>query len=214
MPGRTGYGIQQRLLDLQSPMAMIFVAEESSVSQTVLAMRSGAATVLQTPLSQQQVVVEFQAAICLSEQRAEHIQKVKEARRLLDALTARERETLPGVLSGRTNDAIAQDLSVSTRTIERRRRSILERLNADCFASAVWLIDVAEQPIYPFLEDHAEGNPMPFFPATPPFERARRSVPRPEPPPATNWQVESTAAIGSRPEPVGLAATPGHSQIF
>ena len=192
---------------------MIFVATESSVSQTVLAMRSGAATVLQTPLSPQQVAVEIQAAIRLSEKRAEHVQKVKEARRLLDELTPREQETLPGVLSGRTNDAIAHDLSVSTRTIERRRRSILERLNADCFASVVRLIDVAEQPIYPFLEDHAEGNPMPFIPATPRFERAQRSMPRAEPP-ATGWQVESTAAIGSRPEPVGLAATPGHAPIF
>lgn len=214
MPGRTGYGIQRRLLDLQSPMAMVFVAAESSVSQTVLAMRSGAATVLQTPLSPQQVAVEIQAAIQLSEKRAEHIEKVKEARRLLGALTPRERETLPGVLSGRTNDAIAHELSVSTRTIERRRRSILERLNADCFAAVVRLIDVAEQPIYPFLEDHAEGNPMPFIPATPQFERTRRSAPRSEPQPVAGWQVESTATIGSRSEPAGLAATPGHGPIF
>lgn len=214
MPGRTGYGIQRRLLDLQSPMAMVFVAAESSVSQTVLAMRSGAATVLQTPLSRQQVAVEIQAAIRLSEKRAEHIQKVKEARGLLDGLTPRERETLPGVLSGRTNDAIAHELSVSTRTIERRRRSILERLSADCFASVVRLIDMAEQPIYPFLEDHAEGDPMPFIPATPQIERIRRSMSRTEPQPVTGWQVESTEAIGSRPEPVGLAATPGHGPIF
>jgi len=214
MPGRTGYGIQRRLLDLQSPLAMVFIAAESSVSQTVLAMRSGAATVLQTPLSPQQVAVEIQAAIRLSEKRGEHIQKVKDARRLLGTLTPRERETLPGVLSGRTNDAIAHEHSVSTRTIERRRRSILERLNADCFASVVRLIDVAEQPIYPFLEDHVESTPKEIVPATPQSERTPRSLPRSEPQQLSGWQAESTAAIGSHPEPIGMAATPGHRQFF
>lgn len=155
MPGRTGYGIQRRLLDLESPLAVIFVAGSPSVSKTVLAVRSGAVTVLEEPFTAQQLAVEIREAIRISEKRRDHILAVKDARSRLATLTPREQETLPGVLRGRTNDAVANDLSVSTRTVERRRRSILERLGVDCFAEVVRLLAAAAQPVFPFLEGKA-----------------------------------------------------------
>ena len=152
MPGRIGYGIQRRLLDLESPLAVMFVTGSPSVSKTVLAVRSGAVNVLETPFTAQQLAVEIREALRISEKRREHILAVKDARSRLATLTPREQETLPGVLRGRTNDAVANDLSVSTRTVERRRRSILERLGVDCFTEVVRLLDAAAQPVFPFLE--------------------------------------------------------------
>lgn len=209
---RTDCSIQRLLLDGHSPLAVIFVATEASVSQTVLAMKLGAANVLQTPLSPQQLTVEIRDAVQLSEKRAEHIRKVKEARSLLDELTTRERETLPGVLSGRTNDSIASQLSVSTRTIERRRRSILERLGVDCFAAVVRVIDVAAQPLYPFLEDSAEPDSAIWTLYEEPVDRSRDrpAFAAAEVPPHADWQATSRAALTpSRMEPVGVARVSG-----
>jgi two-component system, LuxR family, response regulator TtrR len=195
MPGRTGYGIQRRLLEADSPLAVIFIAATPSVSQTVLAVRSGAVTVVEVPLTSQQLSVEIQEGLRISEKRREHILKVKDARSRVATLTQRERDTLPGVLRGKTNDAVAHDLSVSTRTIERRRRSILERLGVDCFAEVVSLLEMAGQPIFPFLEDrqvgeaagraHPEKEPG-GTPSTP------RQFFRSEPFPLANWQTGAT----------------------
>jgi len=124
----------------------------------VLAIRSGAVTVVETPMTSQQLAAEIQEALRISEKRWEHILAVRDARSRVATLTSREHDTLPGVLRGRTNDAVASDLSVSTRTIERRRRSILERLGVDCFAEVVHLLDTAGQPVFPFLEGRQAGD--------------------------------------------------------
>jgi FixJ family two-component response regulator len=197
MPSRTGYGIQRRLLDLESPLAVIFVSETPSVSKTVLAIRSGAVTVLEAPLTSQQLAGEIQEAVRISEQRRGHILAVKEARSRLATLTSRERETLPGVLRGRTNDAVAHDLSVSTRTIERRRRSILERLGVECFTEVVRLLDTAGQPVFPFLEGRLASE-------TPGLERSGKE---PGGTPSTSRQF-------FRSEPLSLANWQAGSPIF
>jgi two-component system response regulator FixJ len=158
VPGRVSNGIQRRLLELDSPLTVIFVATAPSVSKAVLAIRSGAVTVVETPMTSQQLAAEIQEALRISEKRWEHILAVRDARSRVTTLTSREHDTLPGVLRGRTNDAVASDLSVSTRTIERRRRSILERLGVDCFAEVVHLLDTAGQPVFPFLEGRQAGD--------------------------------------------------------
>lgn len=197
MPERIGNGIQRRLLDLDSPLAVVFVAEAPTVSQTVLAIRGGAATVLEGPLTSQQLALEIQEAVQISDRRRKHILAVKDARSRLATLTSRERETLPGVLSGRTNDAIASDLGVSTRTIERRRRSILERLGVDCFARVVSLLETAGLAIFPFLEGRqASESPGVLLPEKEPGGKptaGRQSI-RYDPFPPANWQACSLVA--------------------
>ncbi|MDR5665074.1 LuxR C-terminal-related transcriptional regulator, partial [Burkholderia cenocepacia] len=51
-------------------------------------------------------------------------------RQRLDALTAREKEVLRGVVDGKGSKQIASDLSISVKTVDVHRASIKEKLGA------------------------------------------------------------------------------------
>lgn len=64
----------------------------------------------------------------------EDYQLVREGYNILDLLTAREREVLSLLVGGKKNREIANDLFISTRTVESHRAKIMEKLRCRNFA--------------------------------------------------------------------------------
>jgi DNA-binding CsgD family transcriptional regulator len=49
----------------------------------------------------------------------------------LDCLTARERDVMEGMVAGRLNKQIADDLGISMKTVEQHRSRVMEKLRVD-----------------------------------------------------------------------------------
>jgi two-component system response regulator FixJ len=64
---------------------------------------------------------------------------VKEARRLLRALTDRESEVVDAITAGYSNKQIAESLAVSARTVEAHRANALQKLGVTNTAALVRL---------------------------------------------------------------------------
>jgi FixJ family two-component response regulator len=58
---------------------------------------------------------------------------------LLGKLTGRERQVLERIVSGRLNKQIADDLSISIKTVEAHRANIMEKLNVSTVADLLRL---------------------------------------------------------------------------
>ena len=72
-------------------------------------------------------------------------QSGRDSQQRLVTLTLAEREVLALVTSGLPNKAIAMELRVSVRTVEDRRRRIMEKLKAKSFAELIRIVVRAEQ---------------------------------------------------------------------
>ncbi|NDH56553.1 MAG: DNA-binding response regulator, partial [Burkholderiaceae bacterium] len=58
---------------------------------------------------------------------------------LLSKLTGRERQVLERIVAGRLNKQIADDLSISIKTVEAHRANIMEKLNVNTVADLLRL---------------------------------------------------------------------------
>lgn len=68
-----------------------------------------------------------------------------------DALTSREKETLQLIAEGMTNKAIAGELSISIKTVEKHRQQVMNKLN---------IHDIAGLTRYAISRGYIEANPL------------------------------------------------------
>jgi PAS domain S-box-containing protein len=104
-------------------------------------------------------LVEFQSVGCdVTERRKrdEHAQEFADAEAKLDALTAREYDVMRLVVAGDANKVVARKLSLSIKTIEKHRSSLMKKLNVR---------SVPELVRFALLADDASSDD-PHFPAT------------------------------------------------
>ena len=139
MPGLSGLDLQQKLVDENCTIPVILVSAYATVRTALTAMRTGAVTVLEKPYRDQ----ELSDAIC---EAIEHDRRqlAAQAERqqlsaLMNKLTAKERQVLDMITRGMPNKSVAKALSVSERTIEDRRRSIMFKLHVKSFAALMEL---------------------------------------------------------------------------
>jgi FixJ family two-component response regulator len=63
----------------------------------------------------------------------------KNNQNLLSKLTGRERQVLERIVAGRLNKQIADDLTISIKTVEAHRANIMEKLNVNTVADLLRL---------------------------------------------------------------------------
>jgi FixJ family two-component response regulator len=109
------------------------------------AMRAGAFQFLEKPLRLHELWAAIQEALRLAEQRWRD-RKQSEAHSVkLASLTVAERATFEGLVSGKTNKVIADELRLSVRTVEERRGKLMKKLGVDTRAA---LVDLAASICY------------------------------------------------------------------
>ncbi len=144
MPGLSGVGLQERLIRLSHTAPIIFVSGHGDVPMVARAMRDGAFDFLQKPFNEQVLLDRVQEAV----QVATHRRRLRARRagfqRRLDALTLRERDVMEGMVAGRLNKQIAEDLGISMKTVEQHRARVMEKLQADSLATLVRIVVCAE----------------------------------------------------------------------
>ncbi len=137
--GMSGLELQQQLAARGSTLPMILISAYADVRTTVRAMKSGAFAVIEKPYQADELADAIQAAI-EADRRGREIQaKRADVRRRIAGLSARERRTMELIMAGKPNKAIARELDLSQRTVDRVRAVVLEKMGVD---SAVQLTRV------------------------------------------------------------------------
>jgi two-component system, LuxR family, response regulator FixJ len=137
MPGMSGLDLQQQLNLRGAVIPVIFMTGHGDVPMAVEAMQHGAFDFLQKPFRDQDLLDRIQRALVKDAESRAALGEHSRIRSHLESLTAREREVLDLLTTGKQNKAIAQDLGVSPRTIEIHRARVMEKMNAQSVAELV-----------------------------------------------------------------------------
>ncbi|WP_374265072.1 response regulator transcription factor [Zoogloea sp.] len=140
MPGLSGVGLQERLIRLGCNAPIIFVSAHGDVPMVARAMRDGAFDFLQKPFNEQMLLDRVHEAVQLAARRRQEAAWQAEVLGRLDSLTARERDVMEGMVAGRLNKQIAEDLGISMKTVEQHRARVMEKLQVDSLAELVRIV--------------------------------------------------------------------------
>jgi two-component system response regulator FixJ len=133
-----GLQLQERLNELGSRSPVIFMTGQGDIRMAVRAMKCGAVDFLEKPFDDDRLLSSIESALALASRHSRH-QATLDAAQRIATLSRRERQVLEGLMTGRTNKAMARDLGLSVRTVEAHRARMLERLGTHSLAEAIRL---------------------------------------------------------------------------
>ncbi|MFM1908817.1 MAG: hypothetical protein RLZZ591_2494 [Pseudomonadota bacterium] len=134
MGGMTGLELQNRLIEQNSPLPIVFITGHGDVPMAVDTMKKGAMDFIQKPFKEEQLLSLVERMLeRANETFAGHLQSVNRDA-LLAKLTMRESQVLERIVAGRLNKQIADDLGISIKTVEAHRANIMEKLSANTVA--------------------------------------------------------------------------------
>jgi two-component system response regulator DctR len=128
MSGMSGLELQDKLRELNIAVPIIFLTGHADVPLAVNALKHGAHDFLEKPFNDNELVDRL--IDCL-EHEAKHLATLDEQASIaerLSSLTPREREVMELMLAGKYNKVIADELKVTTRTVEVHRARLLEKM--------------------------------------------------------------------------------------
>jgi two-component system response regulator TtrR len=139
MPEVSGLELQERLAEYGSGLPIIMVTGYGDVPMAVRAMRNGAVDFIEKPFSDQHLIDRVQEAIARDRLRRTERKGRESVARRVSTLSAREREVLDLVVTGKANKVIAHELGLSPKTIEVHRARLMKKLNVSSVAELVQL---------------------------------------------------------------------------
>ena len=134
MGGMTGLELQTRLIEIRSPLPIVFITGHGDVPMAVDTMKKGAMDFIQKPFKEADLVrlVEQMLDHAKDSFADSHLAASRDS--LLSKLTMRESQVLERIVAGRLNKQIADDLGISIKTVEAHRANIMEKLSANTVA--------------------------------------------------------------------------------
>jgi len=139
MPEVSGLELQERLAEYGSGLPIIMVTGYGDVPMAVRAMRNGAVDFIEKPFSDQHLIDRVQEAIARDRLRRTERKGRESVARRVSTLSAREREVLDLVVTGKANKVIANELGLSPKTVEVHRARLMKKLNVSSVAELVQL---------------------------------------------------------------------------
>jgi FixJ family two-component response regulator len=140
MPGMTGLELQRKLADDGIGIPVVMISGHADVRIAVEAMTVGAFTLLEKPFRLDELLAQVRRA--LEKDRADRAARAAsaDADARLAALTAKEREVLELVATGKTNREMADELGLSLRAVEDRRARLMRKVGAKSVVELVRLL--------------------------------------------------------------------------
>jgi FixJ family two-component response regulator len=148
LPDLNGCELQALLAD-RADMPIIFISGHGDVTTTVRAMKAGAVEFFTKPFADDAIVGAIGNAIGRS---CAALADAAEARALRDSyalLSAREREVMALVVSGRLNKQVGSELGISEITVKAHRGKMMRKMNAGSICDLVRMalrLSVARPP--------------------------------------------------------------------
>jgi len=139
MTGMTGLELQEKLIAENSTMPIIFVTGHGDVPMAVSTMKKGAMDFIEKPFDEAELRRLVERMLDKARAESADVQQQRSATERLSKLTAREHQVLERIIAGRLNKQIADDLSISIKTVEAHRANIMEKLSVNTVADLLRL---------------------------------------------------------------------------
>ena len=137
--GMSGLDLQAELARRDISIPTIVVTGHGDVPMAVRAMKLGAIDFVEKPFNDQELLERIQKAIEGDLEARRGDRERVEACALLATLSPREREVLDLLVLGKANKEVADQLGLSTRTVEGHRARLMEKLACGSLAELVRL---------------------------------------------------------------------------
>lgn len=147
MPEMTGLELQEQLNERNIDIPIIFVTGHGDVPMATRAMKAGAIDFLMKPFNDQMLLESINKAIELDQQRRQAKGQWQEVAQRIQRLTPRERQIMGLVVQGKLNKVIAQELTISPKTVELHRAKVMEKMGVDSLAELVARVVNYEQGV-------------------------------------------------------------------
>lgn len=137
--GMSGLDLQAELGRLEIDIPTIIVTGHGDVAMAVRAMKMGAIDFIEKPFNDQELLDRIQRAIDADLTARRGGQEREQIGALLATLSPREREVMDLLVLGKANKEVADQLGLSTRTVEGHRARLMEKLACTSLAELVRL---------------------------------------------------------------------------
>ncbi|HEV3138537.1 MAG TPA: response regulator [Pirellulales bacterium] len=147
MPGMNGLHLRKQLAAKGCQQPFIVMSGRADIASAVAAMHQGALDFIEKPFRRQHLLDRVQEAIARDAELRRLRGEQAAVRALVESLTARERQVLELVGTGKITKEIARDLTISHKTVEVHRSHIMKKMRVDSAADLLHLI--AKYPVMP-----------------------------------------------------------------
>lgn len=149
LPGMSGLDLQRKLLEAGIQIPIIFITAHGDIPMTVKAMKSGALEFLTKPFRNQDLLDAIHQALERDVAARQKRNEIAELQRRFERLTARERQVMRLVISGKASKEIASQLGTSEITAKVHRSQVMHKMEAE---SLVELGRMAEKLNFPTID--------------------------------------------------------------
>jgi len=142
MPSMTGLELQKKLQDNNIHIPVIFITGHGNIAMSVKAMRYGAIDFLEKPFIKKDLMQSVRSALEIDYQARQSKNAQQQIQQRFELLTEREKHVLLMLTKDHaklTNKDIAEQLSISKRTVEVHRSSVMAKMLAQTRAELVEL---------------------------------------------------------------------------
>ncbi len=139
MPGLNGLDLLEKITQLEWPLPVIIITGHGDVPAVVRAMKQGALDFIEKPFNDQVLLDAVLKALDQDLAAREAHRKVGEVKERFASLTEREHEVMLGVVAGKPNKIIADDLNLSIKTVEFHRSNVMTKMDVVSVAALVRL---------------------------------------------------------------------------
>jgi FixJ family two-component response regulator len=137
LPGLNGLDLQRHVAADRPDMPIIFITGFGDVPTTVRAMKAGAVEFLTKPFSDDALLKAIRQSLERSRVALCRELEVHALRDCYESLTARERQVMVLVVSGRLNKQVGNELGISEVTVKAHRGRVMQKMKADSLADLV-----------------------------------------------------------------------------
>jgi FixJ family two-component response regulator len=141
LPGLSGLDFQREMAKSNIDLPVIFITGHGDVPMSVRAIKAGAIEFLTKPFRDQDLLDAIYLGIERDRSRRQASAVVAVLRGHFASLTARERQVMLQVASGRPNKQIAAELKLSEVTVKVHRRHVMRKMKAKSLADLVRMAD-------------------------------------------------------------------------
>ena len=130
LPGMSGVELLTHIAARRLNLPVIVITGQADVPLAVRAMKQGAVDFMEKPFRDATLIASVRKALQRAFVSPEQGAAAQEIRARLATLTSRERDVLDGLINGKSNKSIAQELGISFRTVEIYRANLMKKTQA------------------------------------------------------------------------------------
>jgi FixJ family two-component response regulator len=141
LPGQSGLDLQRHLATANIQLPVIVITGHGDIPMSVQAMKGGAVEFLTKPVRDQDLLDAIQLGLERDRAWLDNEKTLASLRARYETLTAREREVMVLVVTGRLNKQVAGDLGISEITVKVHRGQVMRKMHASSLPDLGRMVD-------------------------------------------------------------------------